>query len=110
MSRTMAYPVAAVAASSIGTVAIVPQTNAELRLPGTVEVQEVRLGSKLGGRIAEVLVREGENVEAGRGLVRVGTTASPGPGSTRHAPPALGGRNDAPRGRRGPSPRGKDRE
>src|SRR5262249_50021846 len=41
-----------------------------LRLPGTVEVQEVLLGSKVGGRVAEVPVREGQGVEAGTLLVR----------------------------------------
>lgn len=41
-----------------------------LRLPGTVEVQEVRLGSKVGGRVAAVLVTEGQVVEPGQVLVR----------------------------------------
>src|SRR5215471_7795709 len=40
-----------------------------LRLPGVVEIQEVRLGSKVGGRVAEVHVQEGETVEAGTPLV-----------------------------------------
>jgi multidrug resistance efflux pump len=40
-----------------------------LRLPGTVEVQEVRLGSRLGGRVAAVHVQEGQLVEAGQVLV-----------------------------------------
>jgi multidrug resistance efflux pump len=40
-----------------------------LRLPGVVEVQEVRLGSKIGGRVAEVQVKEGEIVEAGKTLL-----------------------------------------
>jgi HlyD family secretion protein len=40
-----------------------------LHLPGVVEVQEVRLGSKVGGRIREVLVTEGSLVEAGAALV-----------------------------------------
>src|SRR5947209_1035390 len=31
----------------------------ELRFPGIVEIQEVRLGSKIGGRVAKVLVKEG---------------------------------------------------
>src|SRR5262245_41491004 len=43
----------------------------ELRLQGTVEVQEVRLGSKIGGRVAEVLIREGDLVQAGQVLVRL---------------------------------------
>lgn len=42
-----------------------------LQLPGTVEVQEVRLGSKIGGRVAEVLTREGDLVQAGQLLVRI---------------------------------------
>jgi multidrug resistance efflux pump len=40
-----------------------------LRLPGIVEIQEVRLGSKVGGRVLKVDVIEGEIVEAGRVLV-----------------------------------------
>lgn len=42
-----------------------------LVLPGTVQTQEVRLGSKLGGRVAEVFVREGDAVAAGAPLVRL---------------------------------------
>jgi multidrug resistance efflux pump len=41
-----------------------------LRLPGVVEIQEVRLGSKCGGRVAEVSVIEGDLVQQGRVLVR----------------------------------------
>ena len=33
-----------------------------LQLPGIVEIQDVRLGSKIGGRVAEVLVKEGDYV------------------------------------------------
>jgi HlyD family secretion protein len=40
-----------------------------LRLPGTVEVQEVRFGSRVGGRVASVHVREGQLVEPGVVLV-----------------------------------------
>jgi multidrug resistance efflux pump len=46
------------------------QRGAEQRFHGTVEVQEVRLGSKIGGRVAEVLIREGDLVQAGQVLVR----------------------------------------
>jgi HlyD family secretion protein len=42
-----------------------------VRLPGVVEIQEVRLGSKIGGRVAEVFVREGSEVKAGDPLVRL---------------------------------------
>jgi HlyD family secretion protein len=40
-----------------------------LRLPGIVEIQEVRLGSKVGGRVAQVLVEEGDIVYPGMDLV-----------------------------------------
>src|SRR5437868_3570265 len=40
-----------------------------LVLPGIVEIQEVRLGSKVGGRVARVLVEEGDIVYPGRELV-----------------------------------------
>jgi multidrug efflux pump subunit AcrA (membrane-fusion protein) len=40
-----------------------------LRLSGIVEIQEVRLGSKIGGRVEKLLVREGDIVEAGRPLI-----------------------------------------
>jgi multidrug resistance efflux pump len=42
----------------------------QLTLPGIVEIQEVRLGSKVGGRVADVLVSEGDLVQAGQVLVR----------------------------------------
>ena len=40
-----------------------------LRLPGVVEVQEIRLGSKVGGRVREVRVAEGQLVGPGEVLV-----------------------------------------
>jgi multidrug resistance efflux pump len=40
-----------------------------LRLPGIVEIQEVRLGSKVGGRVEKIAVKEGALVEAGQPLV-----------------------------------------
>jgi multidrug resistance efflux pump len=42
---------------------------ATLVLPGVVEIQEVRLGSKAGGRVARVAIKEGEIAEEGRELV-----------------------------------------
>jgi HlyD family secretion protein len=42
-----------------------------LDLPGTVQSQEVRLSSKVGGRVAAVLVAEGDRVSAGQELVRL---------------------------------------
>ena len=50
----------AMVALAAGVAAFWPFSNRRvLRLPGVVEVQEVRLGSKVGGRVEEVLVREG---------------------------------------------------
>lgn len=46
-----------------------PQLDSALRLPGVVESQEVRLGSKVGGRVAEVRAEEGNLVEPGAVLV-----------------------------------------
>lgn len=42
-----------------------------LTLPGVVEIQEVRLASKVGGRVQSIEVDEGQIVEAGRLLVRI---------------------------------------
>lgn len=41
----------------------------ELRLPGVVEIQEIKLGSKAGGRVKGVFVREGDLVHPGTILV-----------------------------------------
>ncbi len=41
-----------------------------IHLPGVVEVQEVRLGSKIGGRVQDVLASEGSLVESGTPLIR----------------------------------------
>lgn len=46
------------------------ESDQRLTLSGLVEVQEVRLGSKVGGRVAEVLVREGDIAEPGQVLIR----------------------------------------
>jgi multidrug efflux pump subunit AcrA (membrane-fusion protein) len=40
-----------------------------LRFSGIVEIQEVRLGSKVGGRVAKLLVQEGDKVKPGQELV-----------------------------------------
>jgi HlyD family secretion protein len=40
-----------------------------LTLPGIVEIQEVRLGSKVGGRVAKIEVKEGDRVDPGQVLV-----------------------------------------
>jgi multidrug resistance efflux pump len=43
--------------------------DAGLQGSGTVEARNVRVGSKVGGRIDKLLVREGDNVEAGQVLM-----------------------------------------
>lgn len=49
------------------------QGRRELSLHGTVEIQEVRLSSRIGGRVKAVLVSEGELIEPGRPLVELET-------------------------------------
>lgn len=61
--------VASVAAAS-GCWWLLGERGTKQRFQGTVEVQEVRLGSKIGGRVAEVLIREGDLVQAGQLRVR----------------------------------------
>ncbi len=41
----------------------------ELRLQGVVEIQEVRLGSKVGGRVESIYIAEGDFVEPGKELI-----------------------------------------
>jgi HlyD family secretion protein len=41
----------------------------EIRMAGVVESQEVRLGSKIGGRVEKLLIVEGESVKPGQVLV-----------------------------------------
>lgn len=43
--------------------------DASLRGSGTVEARNIRVGSKIGGRIDKVLVREGDPVETGQVLI-----------------------------------------
>jgi HlyD family secretion protein len=43
----------------------------ELWMPGTVETQEVRLSSRVGGRVVKVLVKESETVAAGQPILEL---------------------------------------
>src|SRR5688572_4882880 len=43
----------------------------EMTLPGTVESQEVRLSSRVGGRVAKVHVVDGQLLEAGQPIVEL---------------------------------------
>lgn len=47
------------------------QAGGALVLPGTVEVQEVRLSSKIGGRVKDVFVDDGAHVKEGEPLVEL---------------------------------------
>src|ERR1700723_1155650 len=43
--------------------------DSSLQGSGTVEARDIRVGSKVGGRIDKVLVREGDTVKAGQVLI-----------------------------------------
>lgn len=47
---------------------LIPQ---EAKVSGFIEADEIRVGSRVGGRIAEVLVAEGEEVDADQVLIRL---------------------------------------
>lgn len=61
----------AIAGSTVGYWFGFRQRPGELRLPGTVETQEVRLSSRVGGRVAKVLAKESQIVEAGQSIVEL---------------------------------------
>lgn len=46
------------------------ESSNKLMLSGTVEADEIHVGSKIGGRIAEVLVREGQEVKQDQAIIR----------------------------------------
>ena len=41
-----------------------------LTLSGTIEADEIHVGSKVGGRIEAVLVKEGQEIKQGEAIVR----------------------------------------
>jgi len=61
----------AAAGSTAGVLLHFRQRPTELRLPGTVETQEVRLSSRVGGRVDKVLVSESQLVEPGQTIVEL---------------------------------------
>ena len=69
-SALIAAALVIVVALSLGFFWPFSRSNKSLKIPGTVEVFEIRLGSKVGGRVAEVHVREGQEVDAKHKLVR----------------------------------------
>ncbi|MGH6786406.1 MAG: HlyD family efflux transporter periplasmic adaptor subunit [Novosphingobium sp.] len=50
-----------------------PDRGGELKLYGNVEIREVELGFRVGGRIAALLVDEGDRVKPGQALARLET-------------------------------------
>jgi HlyD family secretion protein len=73
MKKTSIIVLAAIlgaAAVSLGFFWPFSRSSNTLKLPGTVEVQEIRLGSKVGGRVKDVYVKEGDTVDAGTELLR----------------------------------------
>jgi multidrug resistance efflux pump len=57
------------AAGGAGAAWYLHQKPTHLSLPGLVEIQEVRLSSKVGGRVEQTAVREGDLVQPGQTLV-----------------------------------------
>lgn len=71
MTRNRLFLIALVAIGVAGAVVyarVVGRSNT-LEGSGTVEARNIRVGSKIGGRIEQVLVREGDEVQAGQTLV-----------------------------------------
>lgn len=75
MKRRLMVPVAVVALSAIaGTLwAIGRDGHGTLDLSGTIEAQDVEVGSQIGGRVAAVHVAEGDVVRAGAPIVTLET-------------------------------------
>lgn len=72
MTRNRVLMVLAIAAAGAAAAAVYAtwfHRDSVLRGSGTIEARDIRVGSKIGGRIAEVRVREGDFVQAGQVLV-----------------------------------------
>jgi multidrug resistance efflux pump len=61
----------AVAGSTAGYWLRLRDPQQELRLPGTVETQQVRLSSRVGGRVTKTFVKESEIVEPGQKIIEL---------------------------------------
>jgi multidrug resistance efflux pump len=71
MNRKRLIPILVIAAAAAGTAIYAGWFHQEdaLQGSGTVEARNIRVGSKVGGRIDRILVREGDSVAAGQLLV-----------------------------------------
>lgn len=63
--------VAAVAVAAIALLAWSQRRGSAPRVSGFIEADEVRLGSRVGGRVAKVLISEGQRVKKGEVLVQL---------------------------------------
>lgn len=64
-------PSVVVALSLIGLLAWSQQRPEQLKVSGYIEADEIRLGSRVGGRVARVYVAEGKSVRSGEPLVEL---------------------------------------
>jgi multidrug resistance efflux pump len=71
IGTALAVVVAAGAAAALGFAWPFGSKQKELKLPGLVEIHEVRLGPRVPGRVKEVLVKESDTVEPGQVLLRL---------------------------------------
>src|SRR3984893_7848866 len=72
MNRKRVLIVVVVAAAIVAGIAFSSgwfHRDSSLQGSGTVEARDIRVGSKVGGRIDKVLVREGDTVQAGQVLI-----------------------------------------
>ncbi len=61
-----------VGALAIGALLMISKWRVEpLKVSGFIEAHEIRLGSRIGGRVSAVLVAEGDEVKAGQVLVEL---------------------------------------
>jgi len=58
-----------VAASAAAGFRLISRAEPTLRISGTIEARNIRVGSKVGGRIERVFVKEGDAVKAGQVLI-----------------------------------------
>jgi multidrug resistance efflux pump len=58
-------------AGTLGFTCLFGRGPAALEIHGTVEIQEVRLGSRSGGRVARLAVTEGQRIEPGQVLIHL---------------------------------------
>ncbi len=68
----IAVPLLLVVAAIVYLYSVTRQENGALKASGTVETVEISVAPELGGRVAEVLVSEGDAVQTGDPLYRLG--------------------------------------